>query len=554
VNSKFLWHNFTDSRRLQGDDARVEKLGQQMGLSGESSPVRPSGGSSAKPAQKVAGGNKEHTAGEVQRAKEEAVGGKADKCIKGKSCSATCIHRNDDCLVGLSPSVAVAVTQVSKVLSQQLSSGRVTEEEAEQVISEIKGVDKAQLKAFDEFKKLLDSEKVSEQEKDSVGKLLISTVLTPGQDRNAPRVMSFDEVEAALKPGKLEALEKAYQNSFSTNGKFDPSGAGGMGDLIKKNFLVNEVSDEVASVAYYMLPSKMRSAIDKAGAVKGTSVMYAGDDKNGNPTFSDTPTRERGIFLVKRWMEQGGLDPYTGKPIDIRNAEPEHMVAFAHALAKGGGGDQPRNLLWSASQPNNQKAGADDDFKEWKRKLQSYSSMGREAYNKEVYNPAQAEAETRKGRKGSAPTDIGKALDSVSPQERVNTMKGLIKTYGSDVKYLVRAAGVGWQHQDRDLDHRMGGKPAFMNNGVPKLPGTNVKPSTAVLIALSSVDPSRRKDLMEGLEKLRKARILSDGEAQEVRGDNAARLKLQGAKSKEYGDSLASLLGEFVPGLGSLLS
>jgi hypothetical protein len=252
-------------------------------------------------------------------------------------------------------------------------------------------------------------------------------------------------------------------------------------------------------------------------------------------------------------MEQGGLDPYTGKPIDIRNAEPEHMVAFAHALAKGGGGDQPRNLLWAAPQLNNQKAGSDDNFVVWKKSLQEFKKMGREAYEREVYNPAASKAEAAKGKKGSASTDIAKALSSQTPEERIAGVKGLIQAYGDRVRYLVRAAEVGWQHQDRDLDHRMGGKPAFMNNGVPKLPGTNVKPSTAVLVALAAIDPTKKEALKEGLEDLRKARILTDSEAQSVRGDNNARLKLQTQKSSEYGEKLAELLNNFVPNLNVML-
>ena len=492
------------------------------------------------------------TAAKIRQANEKAVGGKEKKCSAGKKCNATCIYINDDCLVGLSPPVGAALSRVSKILSEQVESGRVSEETAEEVIAKVKELEQSQTKAFVAFKSLLDSGKVTDVEADSVARLLVSTIITPGQDRNVVRKMSFDDIEETLKPGRLEALEKAYQSSFKDN-KFDPSQPGGMGDLIRSKFLINQISDEVAEAAYYMLPSKVRSAIDKAGAVKGTAVMYGGDDSNGNPTFKDRPSRERGIFLVKRWMEQGGLDPYTGKPIDIRNAEPEHMVAFAHALAKGGGGDQPRNLLWAAAQPNNQKAGADDNFVTWKKNLEEYRNMGRDRYEREVYKPALQESESTKGKKGAAPSDLANALNSVSPEERVATTKKLIDSYGDKVRYLVRAAEVGWQHQDRDLDHRMGGKPAFMNNGVPKLPGTSVKPSTAVLIALSALDPAKRESLKERLEDLRKARILTDSEASSVRGDNATRLNLQGQKSREYGESLASLLNEFVPNLGSYL-
>lgn len=545
MGSKYRWFDFADSRNLQGDDATVERLGQKQGITGASSPL---------PGKPAASSKSEGpTSSAIRQANEKAVGGKQKRCSVGKKCNATCIHINDDCLVGLSPSVGAALSRVSKILSEQVEGGRVTEETAEEVVEKVKELEQSQTKAFSTFKSLLDSGKTSDAEADGVAKLLVSTIITPGQDRNIVRKMSFEDIEAALKPGRLEALEQAYQKSFKSDGKFDPSQKGGMGDLIKSTFLKHEISDEVAQAAYYMLPSKVRSAIDKAGAVKGTAVMYGGDDSNGNPTFTDKPSRERGIFLVKRWMEQGGLDPYTGRPIDIRNAEPEHMVAFAHALAKGGGGDQPRNLLWAAPQPNNQKAGADDNFVTWKKNLEEYRKMGKDRYDNEIYKPALQESESTKGKKGAAPTDLANALSSTSPEERVATIRKLVDSYGDKVRYLVRAAGVGWQHQDRDLDHRLGGKPAFMNNGVPKLPGTNVKPSTAVLIALSAVDPAKRESLKERLEELRKARILTDSEAASVRGDNSARLSLQGQKSKDYGDDLASLLNEFVPNLGSFL-
>ena len=540
MSSVFLWQNFS---------LRLEKVGEGVleALQDEARREKQATGGSSLEGK--------HTSLEIQRAKEKASQstGKAKKCSAGKPCSATCIHKNDNCISTLPAPLGIALTRLSKVLSEQVSEDRISEEQAEEVVSKIKSTENSQLKAFDLFKKLVDSGKASETEMDSVAKLLISTTLTPGQDRNAPRVMSFEDIDAVLKPGKLEQLEQAYQNSFGSNGKFDPSQKGGMGEFIEKTYLKNKISNEVATTAYYMLPSKVREAINKAGGIAKSSQSYSGDDEKGDPTFSDTPTKERGIFLVKRWMEQGGLDPYTGKPIDIRNAEPEHMVAFAHALAKGGGGDQPRNLLWAAPQPNNQKAGSDDNFVEWKKSLQIYNKMGRETYEREVYNPAKEKAEAAKGKKGSASTDIAKALSSQTSEERVAGVKGLIQAYGDKVRYLVRAAEVGWQHQDRDLDHRMGGKPAFMNNGVSKLPGTNVKQSTAVLVALAAIDPSKKEALKGGLENLRKARILTDSEAQSVRGDNNARLKLQTQKSSEYGENLAELLNNFVPNLNVML-
>lgn len=534
MNRKFRWYNFADPRFLRGEAARIEKEAQGMGLTGQSSPLPGRTNS-------------------IPKASPTSGGGGAKRCEKGKACKATCIHKLDECLEEFPESINDSIRSISRLLAEQVESGRITEEKAEEVASTFKGLDKGQLKAFENYEKLIDSGKATDSEKDAVARLLVSTIVTPGQDRNAPRVLSFDDIESILKPGKLDELEKAYQNSFSADGKFDPSQKGGMGNLIRQKHLVNEISDEVASAAYGMLPSKVRSAIDKAGAVKGEGVMYAGDDKEGNPTFSSDPTRARGLFLVKRWMEQGGIDPYTGKPIDIRNAEPEHMVAFAHALAKGGGGDQPRNLLWSAAAPNNQKAGAGDNFLQWKKTLENYKAMGREEYEKMVFNPAIEGATARKGKKEQAPTALAQALNSMSIEERVAGVRKLIDSYGKEVRYLIRAGGIGWQHQDRDLDHRMGGKPAFMDNGVPRVPGMKVKPSTAVLVALAAVDPSRKPELMSRLEELRKSRILSDSEAERVRGNNSARLALQAQKSKEYGDALATTLTKYVSNLGMLL-
>jgi hypothetical protein len=73
------------------------------------------------------------------------------------------------------------------------------------------------------------------------------------------------------------------------------------------------------------------------------------------------------------------------------------------------------------------------------------------------------------------------------------------------------------------------------------------------MVALAAVDPAKRNALLSGLEDLRKARILTDSEAQSVRGNNDARLALQGQKSKEYGDNLAKLLNQYVPNLGEIL-
>jgi hypothetical protein len=538
---KYGWFDFATPRPSM--DSLLKSIREE---GGGVKPAPPRGGDG----QVTVAEKRASVAGQVARGTVGATGSR-NRCKKGKACGAACIDAREDCIIDFDVNVNTALNSVRQYIAKQREEGRITPEQETQIRQEVedpkqfrKATDR--VKAFRDFGEMMKNGKVTEDEKDFVSRLLLSTTLTPGQDRNAARVLSYDEVNSILKPGKLEKLDAAYKASF-VSGKFDPAAPGGMGEYIQKNVLKHQISDEVAEKAYYMLPSKVRSAIDKAGAVK---QMFSGYDQDGNPVYTDKPTRERGIFLTKRWGEQGGLDPYTGKPIDIRNAEPEHMVAFKHAQAKGGGGgDQPGNLTWSASQPNNNKAGAGDDFARWKSVLEKNKEMGKEKYTNEVYRPAAQKAESVKGKKATAPTDLEAALAAATPQQRINSVKALLVAYRSDFRYLLRAAGVGWQHQDRDLDHRQGGKPAFMDMDIPKLPGYKVKPSMAVMVALSAVDPSKRGALLAEIETLRKNRIFSDAEAQSVRGNNDARLALKKDKSAEYATKLAQTLEQFVPDL-----
>jgi len=73
MKSKFLWHNFRDSRHLNGEDERVDGNIRRNRLEGPSSPLPSKRDSSREP-----------SAREVERAKEEAVGGKRDECKKGE--------------------------------------------------------------------------------------------------------------------------------------------------------------------------------------------------------------------------------------------------------------------------------------------------------------------------------------------------------------------------------------------------------------------------------------------------------------------------------------
>jgi tRNA A-37 threonylcarbamoyl transferase component Bud32 len=61
---------------------------------------------------------RELTQSDVQRAKARAVGGGRKRCMKGKSCSATCIDPNEMCLVDLPDNVVSALPKVRGILQK----------------------------------------------------------------------------------------------------------------------------------------------------------------------------------------------------------------------------------------------------------------------------------------------------------------------------------------------------------------------------------------------------------------------------------------------------
>ena len=55
---------------------------------------------------------------DIQRAKDRAVGGGRKRCVKGKSCSATCIAGNETCLVDIPWAVAASIPKVRGIIEK----------------------------------------------------------------------------------------------------------------------------------------------------------------------------------------------------------------------------------------------------------------------------------------------------------------------------------------------------------------------------------------------------------------------------------------------------
>jgi serine/threonine protein kinase len=90
------------------------------------------------------------SASEIKRAKAKAVGGKRKRCIKGKSCSATCVQRADACLVEMPDSSG---NSVSKARNMLLGSPKPKSQESlKREIAALNQEAQSKLKALNELK------------------------------------------------------------------------------------------------------------------------------------------------------------------------------------------------------------------------------------------------------------------------------------------------------------------------------------------------------------------------------------------------------------------
>ena len=479
------------------------------------------------------------------------------KCTKGKSCSKTCINRDDDCLIELGSSIDGGLGKmVARIAAERKTSGHDTLEEVQAGLSNLKP---AQKKAFEDFTTMVKEGKVTDAEMEQVANLLVSVYSVAGQDRKAVRTMSWDEAEGAMK--RLDVVDKAYGNRIA-NDKFDPKAKGGVGEWIDKNARKVEVSEEVGNLAYNMLPPKARASIDRAGK---PGEHWAGVDSKGNPIHSPVPNEARGRMLVRRFMEQGGVDPYTGRKIDIRNAEPEHVVAVKSALKFGGKGDDERNLVWSSVAFNNVKS--DRDIKEMKEHLnKEVFSKGKEQYEA-AYNKKQSRSEESKQRKAAAKTVVAEALAQQTSQQRAEQMRGLMKPYieNNEMKYILRGMGLKsdastWNEpatvtaDGRRIAGRAGARMGFDDKVRLEVNGKKVRPSVASATALALVKPENRNRLLEDLERARKERGISDKESEKFKGPKDPAYKaLVDKRSEEFGGKVMTAIEKAVPDVGEYL-
>jgi hypothetical protein len=370
MGSKYRWFDFADSRNMQGDDAKVERLGQRQGIVGESSPLprKPAASPKSNKSNTVQGENRTHTSGEILRAKENLSGSGSKKCEKGKSCNATCIFRGDDCISLLSPDLQGALADVRDMLMERVASGKMTQEEAEGYFKRLAqdkskkkdgddeededtgdeeaGFPKARIKEFRNAVEslrakntkngVLDSETYQKQ-LDNVVELAVAASFT---DREKKIPISPDEAEAIQKRYKqLEAYDKLSKEVESRKKEGNPMSPEELGEKLRPLAEARRkpVSEEEVALFIAMLPESERKYLQKAGALdkKETAGRFSEDSKSDSLPENYGPLKDQGStygnnrlkMLARIYLEEDGRDFASGLRVPITHCDLEHTVA-----------------------------------------------------------------------------------------------------------------------------------------------------------------------------------------------------------------------------------
>jgi hypothetical protein len=363
--------NFADPRMLRGEDARIDRASERMGISGAASPLparsRASGGQAPAPARAKSGmiESKGYDKIATTQEKEQAgpgSGGKKDKCNKGKSCGAACIFLEKDCILELPETVNVAINQVRDMLQQRVSSGAITEEEARGHMQRLmtggaKDADPDKITLNKQrAQEIIDSlDKMKEKHtKDGVldekaynkewGRAV--DIISPGvaiaRDKNTPlTIEDFEGLKANEKTWKaFSDLQKEVIRRKEEGNAMSPE------ELQTKLRPIVEthrekITDEQVQLAKALMPETERNYFRTAGALdtKETGGRFPSNPRGDALPVASGPLKaqtaddanNRLDLITRTYLEHGGKSPFTGTFVPITRSDLEHGIAENHA-------------------------------------------------------------------------------------------------------------------------------------------------------------------------------------------------------------------------------
>jgi hypothetical protein len=369
MGSKYRWFDFADSRNLQGDDAKVERLGQRQGITGESSPLpgkpaaSPQTTESAKKAS--SGTGKVITEAKKERAMAAAAqrkgfSAKRDRCKKGKSCGASCIFYRDDCILQLPAEISGEVTKVRNFLKSEIAQGNLTTTEAAKRFKQYTGFSNSLVKgklAEDTLPKEFRTGKVQTELKERVSLLkdglrgLNQDYPDPKERRQKMREMvsqAFDvlygkkdvaptvsvegieRMASKERQDKFRELTSVYDNYKEGKYKSTEEFSKAL-EPFSKWYRNQDVKDSEVHFMMGLMPPQVFTYLKSAGSsdIPGSygSITPKGDVVPSGKKMSKTEEeRAKSFLIMKIAMESGFKDVYTGEKLNLLSVDLEHLI------------------------------------------------------------------------------------------------------------------------------------------------------------------------------------------------------------------------------------
>lgn len=312
------------------------------------------------------------TAGEVERAKRQAVGGKRKRCSRGKNCSAACISADKICLVTFPAPVQDPIRKVRDYLMQKnnIAPGSIQDKRINAAIDKIVPV----IKVATEGK----------QPDSKSGKVAKPEVEWKRDAKRAERTaLPWNEIQGLKKRRDLLSQAEVERDAMRALHK----------EATSRGLRLPRAELEMI---YEVLPKNVQTSLAKSGRA-GTDQWYAGKDEVGKATFSRGAGKERALAVLDMWFRQGGTDAYQGRGSKMW-APPDLSVEHIIPLSKGGI-DAPSNWVLVRRGTNLERQSR--DLGKWIDKL----PKSREEYKTYVENYAANRRKTRTKKAAAALID-----------------------------------------------------------------------------------------------------------------------------------------------------
>lgn len=484
-------------------------------------------------------------------------------CVKGYPCRKTCIEKTDKCNNELPEAVHKVL---GKFYENVQKVGKFDADLITKTFNEKKALSKTQTVALEKLEGLISSGKISDDVITGITNFVVGNILYSEPPKGS-KMAPLEDMKALTDKGTFDKEPNKSRIDLVTDAitastkdkTFDPSAPGGVKDYIDKVVKLTEVPDEVVDVVFDMMGSKYQQKFKSAGM--GTNrpawTGYANEEKTENTySLKERPT-VRGKAGVKRYLEQKGIDPYTGNVIPFNNAELEHISPLGKSKDGNGNknGDQPDNWAWVDGGLNRSHGELSPEA--WLKNAETAISDP-EAYQ-QLYDKKKAESDSKQAKISGVGNVIKEALAHDDAGMRMELIYSYGKSLGSKSKKLVETSGDSLLVPESikmsyiKLQKSTGkNSPTLDRTNVPELKewgNPKVKPSEIMAMTLAALDDNSKRSFVEDYKK-----NMSNNWAGDFTNADTHKALLERVGHEEYSRLLEENVSRYNTGLNEVLN